>query len=530
MGIMRRVVPGALLLCGLLASGATSARAQGPTIDTPDTASPGSGNSALGQSPGSGGAGPANGPADTLLGGRPGPTTPKGISSGISSPGSRPGSGGVDRQGIGPTAEQPAAAIPAGGALALPATEEDPGPPNGLTLDQAIDLVVRQNLDLRAKAAEIGLAKADELTASLRANPVFYADAQLVPYGQYTRQRPGGQTQYDVNISYPLDLSRKRRARTISAIQATRVIEAQYQDAVRQSIDNLYSGYVDVLQARRAIAFSEAGLAGLTKALKATEDLARRGERKPSDVARVRVQQRTAQQQLVESEAALVKARRALAVLLNVPVDSADAVELNGTLKYPRIDLPPAPDLIALALATRPDVISYRLGVRRAEADVKLQYANRFQDVYVLYQPYTLQDNTPFGLKSPTSWAVGVTVPLPIYNRNQGNIERSKKNVDQTRVELASEERQAVQDVQAAEREYALARLAVDRIENEILPDARIILEEAERLYPGELPELDYLQAVSDFNTNARAYLDATVRLRRAMLDVNTAVGRRILP
>ena len=55
----------------------------------------------------------------------------------------------------------------------------------------------------------------------------------------------------------------KRQARTASAVRATKVTEAQYQDAVRQTIDNLYSGYVDVLQARRTIAFSEAGLDGL---------------------------------------------------------------------------------------------------------------------------------------------------------------------------------------------------------------------------------------------------------------------------
>ena len=107
------------------------------------------------------------------------------------------------------TPDIPAATIPAAGPLSIPPTEEDPGPADGLTLDQAIDLLIKENLDLRSKFFEIPQAKADILTASLRANPVFYADAQLVPYGQYTRDRPGGQTQYDVNISYPLDLSQQ---------------------------------------------------------------------------------------------------------------------------------------------------------------------------------------------------------------------------------------------------------------------------------------------------------------------------------
>lgn len=526
-----RVRPGILTLLGVLALGGSWARAQGPTIDPPDLISPGGGNSTLGRAPGSGGAGPSQGPDDTILGGRAGPTTPKGVTSGISTPGQvRSGFGLTGQQGLRATPELAPAAIPAGGALAIPATEEDPGPPDGLTLEQAIDRLVRENLDLRSQAHEIPQARADELTASLRANPVFYADAQLVPYGQYTRNRPGGQTQYDVNISYPLDLSRKRRARSASAARATRVIEAQYQDAVRRSIDNLYAGFVDVLQARRAIAFAEAGLEGLVKAQKATEDLYRGNEKKQSDIFRVQLSRQNGEQQVVESHESLLKAKRALAAQLNIPPDQADAYEVNGTLKFPRIDLPSSPELVSLALATRQDVLAYRLGVDRAQADVKLQYANRFQDVYVLYQPYTLQDNTPFGLKSPTSWALGVTVPLPIYNRNQGNIERAKVNVRQTQTEVAAIERAAIRDVQAAEREYLTARRAVDRIEAEILPKARSLLVEAEKLYPGEVTVLEYLGAIQDYNDNARNYLDALVRLRRAMLDVNTAVGQRIMP
>ena len=62
--------------------------------------------------------------------------------------------------------------------------------------------------------------------------------------------------------------------------------------------------------------------------------------------------------------------------------------------------------------------------------------ANRYQDAYLLYQPYTFQNNAPFGKQSATSWALGMTFPLPLYNRNQGNIERAKLNVTQSQIEL----------------------------------------------------------------------------------------------
>ncbi len=372
-----RAFPRILVIVGAVGLIGAQARAQGPTIDTPDYTSPGSGLSPFGKSPGSGGAGPASAP-DSLLGGRAGPTSPKGIPTSISTPGMAYGGNVTARQGLAATPDLPAATIPAAGPLSVPPTEEAPGPPEGLTLDQAIERLVRENLDLKSKFYEIPQAKADILTASLRANPVFYADSQLVPYGQYTRSRPGGQTQYDINISYPLDISGKRHARTASALKATQVVEAQYQDAVRQTIDNLYSAYVDVLQARRTITFTEAGLEGLSRSLKATEDLYKRGERKLNEVRQVRIQRNLAEQQLLESREAYRKAKQALATQLNIPPDQADSIELYGTLKDQGFAPPPIGEMIQIALTSRPDVISYRLGLNRAKSDVKLQYANRF--------------------------------------------------------------------------------------------------------------------------------------------------------
>jgi cobalt-zinc-cadmium efflux system outer membrane protein len=103
-------------------------------------------------------------------------------------------------------------------------------------------------------------------------------------------------------------------------------------------------------------------------------------------------------------------------------------------------------------------------------------------------------------------------------------------NVTQTEVELLSIERQAVLDVQQAEREFIAAKAAVERYETSVLPDSTALLKEAQKLFPGEIDILDYLDALKDYNDNARDYLDSQVRLRRAILDINTAVGQRIMP
>ena len=106
-------------------------------------------------------------------------------------------------------------------ALDAPLTPEDEGPLNGLTLDQAIEQLKYNSLSLRAKQLEIPQARADELTASLRVNPFVFADGQLIPYRRYSSTtNPGGPTQYDINITYPFDLSGKRMARMEVAAQA----------------------------------------------------------------------------------------------------------------------------------------------------------------------------------------------------------------------------------------------------------------------------------------------------------------------
>ena len=179
----------------------------------------------------------------------------------------------------------------------------------------------------------------------------------------------------------------------------------------------------------------------------------------------------------------------------------------------------------------RPDAVSFRLGVSRAQADVRLARANRLNDVYVLLQPYTYQDNTPYGLKSAKSWALGVTVPLPIYNRNQGAIQRAVLNVDQTRTELAELERQIAIDIEKAAQEYAVTRQEVDELRKEVIPEARQVRDEAYRLYlSGETSIVNYINAQLDFNQVAKQFLDTAIRHRRSMLNLNTVTGRRIMP
>ncbi len=184
-----------------------------------------------------------------------------------------------------------------------------------------------------------------------------------------------------------------------------------------------------------------------------------------------------------------------------------------------------------MALQCRADVLSFRLGVEAAQAAYQLARANRFHDAYLLYQPFTYQNNAPFGTQSATSWALGITVPLPVYNRNQGNIERARINILQSQVQLSDRERQVIAEVQQAIHEYRISGRIVGDIRDRVLPvSKRAIASRAELFREGEADVFAYLNQRRAYNDRAKAYLDSSMRHRKAMLTLNTVVGQRILP
>ena len=507
------------------------ARAQAPTLpDTPSALLPGSSSSTLGRIPGSVGAvivDPSGG-GGAILGGRAGTAAPR-VPTAITTPGADSGRAPAPAA-LAIPAVAPLSTVPLYGTLALP-EGSDAGPPDGLTFDAALDRLIRQNLDLMARRYEIPLAQADILTAGLRANPLIYADAQLVPYGAYTPDRPGGQTQYDVNISHPVDYSHKRKYRTAVATQARRVVEAQYQDAVRLQVANLANAYLGVLAARETVRYAEAGLEGIDRVLAASRILGNVGDRTSADVALIQSQREQSAVGVIDAREGLRRARLELGLLLDMPPAEAEATEIRASLREPAPPIPRGDELVTIALQCRPDVVAYRMGVVYAQEGLKLQKANRYADAYVLYQPYTFQNNSPLHLKSATSYALGVTVPLPLYNRNQGNIERARVNIGQTQVQLGAVERRVVVEVRQAEQEFAMTADYLDRLERTVLPASKKALDDTRSLYEaGEQDVTAYLNVQKNYNDVIRQYRDTAVRHRRSMFALNTAVGSRILP
>ncbi len=223
--------------------------------------------------------------------------------------------------------------IPLTGPLELPA-EADEGPANGFSLDAAIERVIAASDDLAAKSKDIPKARADILSAGLRSNPFLFVSASNIPYGRYSPERPGA-ANYDVTVIQPFDVSGKHRNGIRVAEQAKEVLEAQYQDAVRQEIDQMYTAYVNVVGERAVVGAARAGVRRLEEVAKTARDLAGRGQRPASELAEVSVRQAGAEVAVRKAEAALLRAKRELASVLSLPDEQAEGLCPRESLHVP---------------------------------------------------------------------------------------------------------------------------------------------------------------------------------------------------
>lgn len=417
--------------------------------------------------------------------------------------------------------------MPLYGSLDIPEADDE-GPPNGLSIEQAIDRLIAENPDLQSKAQELPKAEADVLTAGLRGNPLVFASADDVPYGNYNVQRPG-EKNYAVTVIQPFDVNKKRKHRTSAAESAMRVVEAQFQDAVRLEIEVLYANFIDVLAARETIRYAETSAQGLDELLEALKAGRDRSQVATNDVDRVAVLKQSAELGRREAAATLEQAKIELAALLFIPAEELSTFDVRGQLRMAEVLTPGVKELVAMA-PMRPDVVAYRLGVERAIAEVAVERAECFPDVFVLYTPYGYRDNSAVQEKSASSWGLSAMASVPIFNRNQGRIKRAKLSVTQAHLDLAFMERTVQTEIRKAHTEFDVSRSIVTTLEKEVIPTATLVRDRSLTLFKsGQEGILVYLNAQRDYNEIVRRYRDALVRQQRAAMKLNTAVGARII-
>jgi cobalt-zinc-cadmium efflux system outer membrane protein len=404
------------------------------------------------------------------------------------------------------------------GPLGLPKDEAFPPEP-GMTLDQAIERLFKENLELRAAHDEIDMAEADIEAAGQPPLASFVINVEIDGIRARTARA------HQVLPSRWFD--------TLVARAARRVLEAQYQDAVRLQLDNLYDAAVDVNVAEHRVAFARSVLQGSESLFKATEKMQKAGTVEASDMAQVKAEREFAAIALGAAETDLKKTRLVLGNLLNLPDLEGERLRVRNDrpeVAGPGPEPPSAEELIRRALRHRPDLLAHRLGVERAQADWLKALVEPLCQMN--FSPWLEQRDPrgPMQAAIAPECGLGVVIALPATIRNRGALKRAEINVRQARTQLAKVERDVILDVRKARLEYEQARSAVDHLRKEIEPAARTQRDQCfQQFLRGEASLAEYLEAQRKYNERVKEYLDLTIRLRRNTLAINTAVGERIL-
>jgi len=200
---------------------------------------------------------------------------------------------------------------------------------------------------------------------------------------------------------------------------------------------------------------------------------------------------------------------------------------LKGELEYqPATLLLEA--LQADALVTRPDLIAKDRTLAQRAAELKLARAYRVPDV-----TFGLDKNIqgPEGPNSPNQIGAGLSVPLPLFNRNQGGILQAEAGIRAAEADRHKTRLQVEIDVETAYRDFTQTQMLVQAYRSGVLDDARASRDIAKKAYErGGTTILDVLDAFRTFNTTMQGYLEALLGYQRSLLEINSAVGRQVIP
>jgi len=385
-----------------------------------------------------------------------------------------------------------------------------------------------QNTALLAGRLNIDELKAEEITAFLRPNPQFTLavdGTQIAPKDGHWQPFAG--TFETPGISYLHERRHKRELRLQSAKDGTSIGVAQQADLERNLIFNLRGAFVGILQAKAVLKLAQDNLDYYDKVLKISRDRYQAGDIAQIDLDRLELQRLQYESDL---QAALVNLRTTKINLLALlderrPLDSFD---VDGTYDFSD-DLLPLVDFRQDALNTRPDLRAALLTVKQAETNYKLAEANGSTDPTLsAWYTHNASDNNPFGTNT---LGVSVSVPLRIFDRNQGEKLRTKIDTQRNEKLRQGVETQVYSDVDSA---YALVTSNIALLK----PYKRQYLAQAVRVRDtvffsyqhGGASLLDFLNAESDYRTVQLSYVNLIGSYLTAAAQMNMAVGREVIP
>ena len=326
-------------------------------------------------------------------------------------------------------------------------------------------------------------------------------------------------------MDVPFERAHKRELRAEVADSAKRIAEAQFADAVRRLKIDVTLASIDVLEAKSKLQLARDNLQTLDRLVQLNERRLTSGAIPALEVTRSRVAMLQYRGTVKTAELALTEARLKLLPLVGRRPDESP-LDIEDRLGIPPADA--SPDLTGLlqfARTTRPDLQALRRDQARTQADLRLQVAQGKVD-YTLGAEYRRQQGV-----NGRGNLLGLffTVPLPVFNRNQGEIARAEAEGEKSALSVAALDTQIAGEVASAYQEFESSRQLLTEIERDLLaPTAAARSGTAYVYQAGATSLVDVLDAQRAFNETMETYYTAQAAYRRAQARLALVVGKDV--
>lgn len=380
------------------------------------------------------------------------------------------------------------------------AAEKTVAAPQAIGLDDIIGLAMARNPKLSQSMFAIDAARGKAEQAGLMPNPTLMIEGQelgdvMGPAGIWTAPF----FSQEIVTAGKLRLARAAACREVD--QANLQLHAQrfaLLTVIRQ-------GYFDVLTLQRRAEILGELVQLAEKSAENTRKLVEARQAARLDLLQMEVELERIRAERDATQRELPAAFRKLAAVAGVP-DLA-YMPLVGTLDapMPNYDLEAAANLVREA---HPEAIAARVGVDKAQLQLRRAQVERIPNVTV-GAGYMRQNQN-----LSNDWAISVSLPVPLWNRNQGNVRTAQAQVGESATEAVRVENDLVERLAMAHREFAAARQKADRYRAAILPRAKETYELSLQAFRGG--QFEYLKVLQAQRAVAEANLEYVKALGEA--------------
>jgi cobalt-zinc-cadmium efflux system outer membrane protein len=396
--------------------------------------------------------------------------------------------------------------------------------PARITIDEAIRLALQHNHALQAARTTILQNQAQETTANLRPNPTLSWDSQFFPLfspSQFSADYLENQAQFDIGVGYLFERGKKRQHRLQAARDQTAVTRSQVDDNQRQLVFNTSQQFIAVLLAQSTLDLAQQDLDSFRQTVDISEARRKAGDMSEGDLLKIKLQLLQFQSDLSAAKLAKIQALAGLRQFLgfeSVP----DDYDVEGDLDYQPVHAGLA-DLKILASQNRPDLRAAQQGVTAARSQEALMEANGKRDLGASFN-YTHTAGINSG-------AFFFNIDLPIFDRNQGEIARTRYAISQAEEQATETAQQVSTDVTDAFAALHSNDEIIQLYRGGYVDQAKQSRDITEYAYQrGAASLLDFLDAERTYRSNQLAYRQALASYMTALEQVRQATGTRNLP